>query len=183
MSKNTTEFLQSLVKSVTGNTDPEKIEILTNDLKKKYGLTMDETNAALEAPRTSTASESIDNARQFGEVLRADERAGLVNYKERAGIDQDQANQVSERKVRTHGGIIDNHVGAVQALQGGTQMDAMRLGYDTGDGRHQREIDYREGLNSQIIGLEKQRMAQEQSLANRGFIADLARTAGMLFTN
>ena len=60
-------------------------------------------------------------------------------------------------------------------------MDALRLGHSTGDGRHQREIEYRQGFNKDVLGVYEKALAQEQAQANRGFIKDLALTAGMLF--
>jgi hypothetical protein len=179
---NAKEFMDSLVQGLTGKVDPAQIEIIRDNFKKKYGSTMDSTNEALNTPRTSTAPQSAEDLRESNA---ANTEAGVANfnqlYKPKAALLNGLAEDQADREVRVHGGKLDNHTRNVLAIQGGTGMDALRLGHSTGDGRHQREIDYRQGFNKDVLGVYEKALAQEQAQANRGFIKDLALTAGMLF--
>lgn len=175
------EFMESLVKGLTGKVDPAEIEIIQDNFKKKYSSTIDSTNEALNTPRTSTAPQSVEQYAETRDINTAADAADFTNYQNKGNQINTWADQRGDREVRVHGGKLDNHTRNVIAIQGGTGMDALRLGHSTGDGRHQREIEYRQGFNKDVLGVYEKALAQEQAQANRGFIKDLALTAGMLF--
>lgn len=175
------ELMESMIQSLRKSA-PEELEIIESDFKKKYGGTIDSTNEALNTPRTSTAPQSAEQYRATRAVNTDAGEADFTRlYKPKAELIDGLADNKADRDVRVHGGKLDNHTRNVLAIQGGTGMDALRLGHSTGDGRHQREIDYREGFNRDVLGVYEKALAQEQAQANRGFIKDLALTAGMLF--
>ena len=178
------EFMESLVEGLTGKVDPAEIEIIQDNFKKKYGSAVDSTNEALNTPRTSTAPQSAEQYRATRAVNTDAGEADFTRlYKPKAELIDGLADNKADREVRVHGGKLDNHTESVLAIQGGTGMDALRLGHSVGDGRQQREIDYREGFNRDVLGVYEKALAQEQAQANRGFIKDLALTAATLFVD
>ena len=183
--KQTTQnWFEGMMKKIAPGMNPEELEILRADFNKRYREAVGSTGEVLDTPRTSTAPQS---AEQYAEIRTINTDASEADftrlYKPKAELLDGLADNKADRDVRVHGGKLDNHTRNVLAIQGGTGMDALRLGHSVGDGRQQREIDYREGFNQDVLGVYKDALAQEQALANRDFIKDLAVTAGMLFVD
>ena len=181
--KQTTQsWFDGMMQKIAPGLNPEEVEILKTDFDKRYTEAVGSTTEALNTPRTSTAPQSVE---QYRETRAVNTDAGEADftrlYKPKAELLDGLADNKADREVRVHGGKLDNHTRNVLAIQGGTGMDALRLGHSTGDRRQQREIDYREGFNRDVLDVYKDALAQEQAQANRGFIKDLALTAGMLF--
>ena len=182
--KQTTQsWFDGMMQKIAPGLNPEEVEILRTDFNKRYTGAIDSTNEALNTPRTSTAPQSAEQYAEMRDINRAADAADFTNYQNKGNQINTWADQKGDRDVRVHGGKLDNHTRNVLAIQGGTGMDALRLGHSTGDRRQEREIDYREGFNRDVLGVYKEALAQEQALANRDFIKDLAVTAATLFVD
>lgn len=79
---------------------------------KEYLKTQTETNAELDAPRVSTAPESLANLEAAGNTLVGiDRKRNAANIEHQWNVN-DLANARTDRRLREHGGMVSNHTNA-----------------------------------------------------------------------
>ena len=178
---NAKQFMDSLVQGLTGKVDPAEIEIIKDNFKKKYGSAVQSTNEALNTPRTSTAPQSTEQYKEIRSINTEADTNDLVNLQGQgdilSGLRGTKLNQNADYQQRA----TDTHTDAAMRLLGGSQREMMGDGYASKADTVKAFTDYNRSFDDKYLGVVEKMHAAEQAQANRGFIKDLALTAGMLF--
>ena len=169
------------MKKIAPGLDPEQVEILRTDFDKRYTEAIGSTNEALNTPRTSTAPQSLDQARDAG-LLNIELRDAARPGQERTGdymlgARGTKLNQNSDYQQRA----TDTHTDAAMRLLGGSQREMMGDGYASKAATLQGNLDYKRSFDDKYFGAIEKLREDELARGNREFIKDLAVTAGMLF--
>ena len=180
--KQTTQnWFEEMMKKIAPGMNPEELEILRTDFNKRYTKAIGSTGEVLDAPRTSTAPQSRDEARDAGllniELMDA-ARPGRERYGEWLLDARDtRLTQNSDYQQRA----TDTHTDAAMRLLGGSQREVIGDGYASKAATLQGNIDYKTSFDDKYFGAIERMHDAEEREGTRRFITDLAATAGMLF--
>ena len=180
--KQTTQnWFEGMMKKIAPGMNPEELEILRADFNKRYREAVGSTGEALSTPRTSTAPQSLETARDAGllniELMDA-ARPGQERYGDYLLESRDtKLNQNSDYQQRA----TDTHTDAAMRLLGGSQREVIGDGYASKAATLQGNLDYKRSFDDKYFGAIEKLREDELARGNREFIKDLAVTAGMLF--
>ena len=180
--KQTTQsWFEGMMKKIAPGMNPEEVEILRTDFNKRYTDAIGSTNETLNTPRTSTAPQSLDQARDAG-LLNIELKDAARPGQERHGdyllnARDKKLNQNSDYQQRA----TDTHTDAAMRLLGGSQREVIGDGYASKAATLQGNLDYKRSFDDKYFGAIERMHEAEQAQANRGFIKDLALTAATLF--